>query len=443
MFPKDFLWGAASSAYQIEGAWEEDGKGPSIWDEFAHQKGKITNGDNGDVACDSYHRYQEDVQLLADMGLCAYRFSISWPRVMPSGSGKINEKGFAYYDRLLDALLEKGVEPYVTLHHWDLPLMLQQRGGWRNRDTAEVFAEYAYWLAEHCKGRVKSYFTINEPQCIIRLGHCMGIHAPGKTYDTQDALICMHNLLLAHGEASSAIRYADPQAKIGLASTGMLAYPQADTKKGREAAANASFCINEDTWSFSHAWVLDPILLGQYPEGKEDIFQRFAQNVDEKEMELIHQPLDMLGINVYNGFCVDENANEVERYAGFPRNSLKWPVTPEVMRYGIDALYERYKVPIYITENGQGCNDRIYRDGKVHDADRIDYMEGHLSELEKAIADGADVRGYFHWSLTDNFEWNAGYADRFGLVFMDYPSGRRILKDSALWYKAFIKEQKS
>ncbi len=440
MFPKGFVWGAASASYQTEGAWNEDGKGLSIWDVFTHTPDKIAFGDHGDVACDGYHRYKEDIALLADMGLGAYRFSVSWPRIFPEGRGHVNEKGLAYYDALVDCLLEKGIEPYMTLFHWDLPLALQTKGGWMNRETAAAFAEYARTMAAQFKGRVKYIFTLNEPQCVVRLGHCLGVHAPGKRYDTEDALLCMHHLLLAHGMAVEAIREANPDAKVGIASTGMLAYPQKDSPRGREAAAKASFLINEDTWSFSHSWVLDAVIKGKYPEGEGEAFRAFTAGISAEDMATISKPTDFIGINIYNGFCVDEDAKEVERYPGFPRNSLKWPVTPEVMHYGIGALYARYALPIYITENGQGCNDRIYRDGKVHDADRIDYLECHLAELEKTMEEGTPVKGYFHWSLTDNLEWHSGFADRFGLIFIDYRDGRRIPKDSAQWYKAFIKE---
>ncbi len=440
MFPKDFLWGAASAAYQIEGGWDEDGKGPSVWDEFTHTPGHVKNEDTGDIACDSYHRAMEDVALVKQMGLGAYRFSVSWPRIYPDGTGKVNEKGLAYYDALVDALLQNHITPFMTLHHWDLPLALEARGGWLKRETAEAFAAFAGRMARHFDGRVKRYFTINEPQCIVSLGYQTGVHAPGKHYDTAACALCAHNLLLAHGMGVRAIRENSANAVwVGPASTGKLCYPQTDTPAGRAAARAESFAIETENWAFSHAWFLDPILFGRYPEASGALAD-FVSSVPQADFAIIQEPIDLLGVNVYNGSGLDEKGRYVRRYAGFPSTSLKWPVTPEVMRYGMLHLYERYKLPIYITENGQGCNDRIYLDGCVHDPDRIDFLTRYLMALRQGMAEGADVRGYFHWSLTDNFEWNAGYADRFGLVYIDYPTLRRIPKDSAKWFAQFIKE---
>ncbi len=441
MFPKGFLWGAASASYQIEGGWNEDGKGLSVWDEFTHTAGHIKNGDTGDVACDSYHRLAEDVALVKGMGLDAYRFSVSWPRILPDGTGAVNEKGLAYYDALVDMLLKEGVTPFMTLFHWDLPLVLEEKGGWLKRETAEAFASFAGLVAKHFDGRVKNYFTINEPQCVVGLGYKDGIHAPGKRYDTTQGALCMHNMLLAHGMAVKAIRENSASAvTVGLASTGKLCYPEADTPAGRAAAKAATLLIDEDNWAFSHNWFLDPAILGRYPENAPEALAAFAKSVPAADFDIIKQPIDILGVNVYNGNGVDEKGQYVRRYEGFPRTSLKWPVTPEVMHHGILTLYERYKLPVYISENGQGCNDRIYLDGCVHDLDRIDFLTRYLTSLQRAIEEGADVRGYFHWSLTDNFEWNAGYEDRFGLVYMDYPNLRRIPKDSAKWYAKYITE---
>lgn len=443
MFSKDFIWGAASASYQIEGGWKEDGKGLSIWDEFSHRKGNILNDENGDVACDSYHRYEEDVDLLKGLGVDAYRFSISWPRIFPNGTGRVNKKGLQYYDKLVDALLAAGITPYATLFHWDLPSALQLAGGWMNPATAEAFGKYAACIAKHFKGRIKNYFTLNEPQCVIRLGHCFGIHAPGKKYDTTDALLCMHQLLLAHGKAAKAIREIDPAAKIGIASTGMLAYPEKNTGINIKKAEEACFVINEDTWSFSHNWFLDAAILGHYPENCKGVFGDFIKSIDKADFSEIYQPVDMLGVNVYNGFCVDEKGKEVPRAMGSPKTALKWPITPEVMQYGIQALYNRYKLPIFITENGQSCNDRIFLDSAVHDPDRIDFLTRYLTYLENAAKNNVPVKGYFHWSLTDNFEWNAGYSDRFGLIYIDYENCSRVPKDSYYWYQKLISESKN
>lgn len=441
MFPKGFLWGAASASYQIEGGWNEDGKGLSVWDEFTHTAGHIKNGDTGDVACDSYHRLEEDVALIKAMGLDAYRFSVSWPRIRPDGTGSVNAKGLAYYDALVDMLLKEGITPFMTLFHWDLPLVLEEKGGWLKRETAEAFASFAGLMAKHFDGRVKYYFTLNEPQCVVGLGYKDGIHAPGKRYDTAQCALCMHNMLLAHGMAVKAIRENSVSpVTVGLASTGKLCYPEEDTPQGRAAAKAATFVIDEDKWTFSHNWFLDPAILGHYPENAPEALAAFAKSVPAADFDIIKQPIDILGVNVYNGNGVDEKGEYVRRYEGFPRTSLKWPVTPEVIHHGILTLYDRYRLPVYITENGQGCNDRIYLDGCVHDLDRIDFLTRYLTALQQAMEEGADVRGYFHWSLTDNFEWNAGYEDRFGLVYMDYPNMRRILKDSAKWYAAYSKE---
>jgi beta-glucosidase len=440
-FSQDFVWGAASAAYQIEGAWNEDGKGPSIWDEFSHWPGTIKNGDNGDVACDSYHLYMQDLQILQDMGLHAYRFSISWPRIFPEGDGKLNQKGLDYYDALVDAMLKKGITPYATLFHWDLPLSLHQRGGWLARRTAREFADYAAYIAAHFDGRIQNYFTINEPQCIVELGYQKGLHAPGLRLPPGRQAECMHNLLLAHGLSVQAIRGASSRpVNIGIASTGRLCYPPEDTPDAREAARSASFTLNPNDWVFTHQWFLDAAVLGGYPADVPPFLKEFADSVPPDDFKIIKQDLDFLGVNVYNGTPVDTRGKKAAPYPGFPRTAMKWPVTPEVMHYGPLWLYDRYRLPIYITENGQSCNDRIFLDTCVHDVDRIDFLARYLTELKKAAAEGAPLLGYFHWSLTDNFEWNNGYGERFGLVYIDYPTQKRIPKDSCLWFAATAKK---
>lgn len=440
-FPKGFVWGAASASYQVEGGYNEDGKGLSIWDVFCRIEGNIENNENGDTACDAYHRFAEDVQLLSDMGLSAYRFSVSWPRVMPDGRDAVNTKGLAYYDRLIDLLIEKGIEPYVTLYHWDLPLALEREGGWQSRSTAEAFAEYAACIAGHFNGRVKNYFTLNEPECSVHLGYSKGTHAPGKKLTEIECIACAHNLLLAHGLGVRAIRQNSAgKVNVGIASTGKLCYPQKNSEKNLAAAREASFAIDSGNIFFNHAVFLDPVILGRYPAGLSGAISSFVDGVSADDLAVISEPIDMLGVNIYNGSEVDETGEKTKKYPGFPRTGVKWPVTPEVMHYGIRWLYERYNLPIFITENGQACNDRIFLDGKIHDPDRIDFLHRYLHELEKVCSSGIPVKGYFHWSLTDNFEWEHGYTDRFGLVFVDYRTCGRIRKDSSYWYAEYISE---
>lgn len=439
-FPKDFIWGAASSSYQTEGAWDGENRGENIWDTFCQVPGAVNNGESGDAACDGYHRFEEDVKLLRQMGLSAYRFSLSWPRILPTGRGAVNPEGLAYYDRLVDLLLEQGITPYVTLYHWDLPTDLQKAGGWQNRETAFAFEEYAKVVVEHFSGRVRHYITVNEPQCFIGLGYGVGEHAPGLRLDEAELLECAHNALLAHGLAVRAMRdIAGQSIEIGFASTGQLCYPAQPTPENQEAAYRASFAVGNDRWWFSHAWFLDAAVLGRYPADVPDSLQRFAESIPKADWSIICQPLDFLGLNVYNGHQVDQRGKYVQREAGFPRTSLKWPVTPQVMRYGCRWLHRRYGLPLFITENGQACNDRIFLDGKVHDPDRIDFLHRYLRELRQACAEGVPIKGYFHWSLTDNFEWHNGYDDRMGLIFIHYPTQRRIKKDSAYWYEKMVK----
>lgn len=438
-FPKEFVWGAATSAYQVEGAWQEDGKGMSIWDDFCHRSGTIHHGETGDDACDHYHRYPGDVALMKALGIRSYRFSCSWPRILPEGTGRVNQAGLDFYDRLVDALLRTGIEPCVTLYHWDLPLRLHQKGGWLNPDTAFAFAELACAVAERLRDRVKQYITLNEPQCTTMLGYGTGIHAPGCRTDTLTQMAVSHHLLLAHGRAVQALRAADSHCRIGIASTGNICYPLEQSADNRQAAYHANF-RTDDRWAFSHHWYLDPAILGHYPEGDlPEPAARFVSGVSPAELKVISQPLDFLGVNLYNGDPVDAEGVVQKRPAGSARTALRWSVSPEAMQYGLAFLYQRYGLPLYVTENGQSCNDRIYLDGKVHDADRIDYMNRYLLALWNALQEGIPVKGYYHWSFMDNFEWNNGYEDRFGLVYVDYANNlRRIPKDSFFWYQRLI-----
>ena len=409
-FPKGFLWGAASASYQVEGGAKEDGRGASIWDVYAHTPGKIRNGDTGDVACDSYHRWQEDVQLVKDMGLGAYRFSIAWPRIAPNGDTAWNQKGFDYYDRLVDALLEAGVQPWATLYHWDLPQALQSRGGWQSEAAVRAYAAYAEKAAQHFKGRVTHWFTFNEPQCFIGMGCGSGKHAPGLRLDPDSLETCWKNFRQAHALAVDAIHAVDGANQVGLASTGDIYYPATDRQEDVEAARQLTFAAAQGPYSFSYALALDHLC------GKEDF----------------------IGLNVYNGTAarMGENGPEAIPYpVGGPRTAIGWPVTPESLEWCPRFVSERYHLPVYISENGLSCRDRIFLDGKVHDPQRIDFLTRYLRALSRAIAAGADVRGYFQWSIIDNFEWTEGYDQRFGLVYVDYATGVRTPKDSAEWYK--------
>lgn len=441
-FPREFVWGAASAAYQIEGYDLEDGGGASIWRTFTHTPGKIAYGDTGDIACDAYHRYAEDIALLKELGVKAYRFSASWARVDPLGDGNWNRAGAAYYDKIVDLCLENGIEPYMTLYHWELPQALEDQGGWQVPETAHAFGRYAGFMADHFKGRVKHYFTLNEPQCTTSLGYQQGIHAPGKKLEMPELFAVHVHQMMAHGLAQRAIKTVDPDALVGLASTGNLCYPEKETPEDIAAARKATFTHCEDSWIFTHQWLLDPVCLGRFPDCAGTALAPLADAVSPEQMALIHTVPDMLGYNVYNGHAAragKEGFEIVPKYPGFPRTALKWPVTPEVMDWGVRFLQERYGLPGYITENGLSCNDRIYLDGRVHDIERIDFLARYLSCLGRAVESGADIRGYFHWALTDNLEWHSGYGERFGLVYIDFPSGSRVPKESFGWYRNVIR----
>ena len=453
-FDNDFIWGAASASYQMEGGASDDGKGPSIWDTFSHIPGKIIDGTNGDTTCDGYHRFEEDLDILQKLGIKNYRFSISWPRVLPDGSGEVNKAGLAYYDKVVDGCLSRGIEPWVTLYHWDLPQALEDRGGWQNRETAVLFGEYCRIIAEHFRGRVTHYMTVNEPETYIGLGYCVGEHAPGLRLDYEGQFRAWHNMLLSHGYGALAIREADPDAQVAAVPCGNIGYIHEHTAKTPEGLADYTFHSHPDDTGvprsfFTYHWFLDPAVFGRYPDDPESPWggpaDEFARSPEyEHDMAIIKQPLDFIGINIYSGIELDPENGYKEKpfYPGFPRTAFKWPVTPEVVYWGPRLMYERYGLPIYLTENGLSCNDKVYLDGKVHDPDRIDFLTRYLSELSDAVADGVPVKGYFHWSLTDNFEWANGYTERFGLVYIDYRTGERIPKDSAYWYADLIKRQK-
>lgn len=444
-FRKDFVWGAAASAYQVEGAAGEEGKGLDIWDVYCKEPGRIHEEQSGDRACDHYHLYREDVALMKEMGLKAYRFSVNWSRVLPEGRGGVNEAGIAFYDRLIDALLEAGITPYLTLYHWELPYALYQKGGWMNEEIVEWFGAYAKLIGERFGDRVRHFITLNEPQCFVGMGFASGRHAPGLVSPLRDTFQMAHNALKAHGRAVQMLRaYAKLPAVIGYAPTAGVAYPATEKEEDVEAARRQFFSLPElSEWHWSVAWWSDPVLLGAYPEEGLDRYGAYLPKITEADMRLISEPIDFYAQNIYNGRAYrmgeDGKPEAAERYDGFPRTANYWPVTPECLYWGPKFLCERYRKPFYITENGLSGQDVVSKDGKVHDPARIQFLTEYLGALKRAATEGADIRGYFHWSFTDNFEWTCGYSDRFGLVYVDYRDQRRIRKDSSYWYENVIR----
>ena len=446
-FKKDFAWGVATASYQIEGAWDQDGKGESVWDVFSHEPGHIKDGSTGDVACDHYHRFRDDAKLMKELGIRAYRFSLSWPRLIPEGEGELNPAGVKFYSDLIDTLLENDITPYITLFHWDYPYALYKRGGWLNSESVRWFAEYAEKITELFSDRVEHFITFNEPQCFIGQGYYQGIHAPGLKVSRRDIFQMAHNVLKAHGAAVIAMRKAAKRPiKIGYAPTGSAHYPNTDTQADIDAARKLFFAcpgIDNEELMWSVSWWSDPVILGHYPADGLDMYKAYLPEITEADMALIHQPIDFYGQNIYNGKAVSGvtgTPNFVPRKTGAPKTAIGWPITPEALLWGPRFLYERYGLPIYITENGMSAHDVVSLDGQVHDPNRIDFTHRYLLELEKAVDAGVPVEGYFHWSLMDNFEWSYGYTERFGIVYVDYETQRRIPKDSAYWYRDWIKK---
>ena len=444
--PSDFTWGVAAAAYQIEGASAIDGRGPSIWDEFTHQPGKIFENHNGDVACDHYHRWQEDVELMRKSGARAYRLSLSWSRILPEGTGRVNVPGLAFYEKLIDGLLAAGITPWVTLYHWDLPLALQARGGWMNRDIVDWFAEYAGVVADRLGDRVKHWMTINEPPCIIGLGYQEGVFAPGLKLDFKECLLGAHHVLLAHGRAVQVLRAkCRGPVKISLAHTGRERIPATRSAADIEAARRDYFsCSERAMWSIS--WWADPVYLGHYPAAGLEAFGADVPHFTDADLKLIAQPLDFMGYNCYSGWPVragaDGQAVKVPGGWGIgdPRGTLSWLyIAPEAMYWSAKLLYERYRLPVVFTENGFCNTDFVHLDGRVHDPQRIDFLARYLSAMRRAVEEGIPVAGYFYWSVMDNFEWKEGYKDRFGLIHVDYQTQKRTPKDSYFWYSDVIR----
>ena len=443
MFPSTFIWGAGSSSYQIEGGAQVDGRGPSIWDTFCQRPGAVHHGETGGVACDHYHRMQSDVALMRTMGLRAYRFSVAWPRVLPEGTGSVSAAGLGFYDRLVDELLSVGIEPWVTLYHWDLPQALFDRGGWLNPEIPRWFADYTAAVVDRLSDRVGHWITINEPQIFIGLGYNEGKHAPGLKLATAEQLRAAHQALLAHGRAVQVIRgRAKTTPRVGWAPIGRVEYPAEETPEEIEAARRLTFAITEKGF-WNNAWFGDPACLGRYPEDALRLYGADAPTVAPGEMETIHQPLDFYGVNIYSGTAVRRSADGTAKHvpwpAGTPASTLRWPVAPKSLYWGPRFLAERYQLPIVVTENGMAGLDWVQSDGRIRDYHRIDYTRQYLLELARAVRDGVRIDGYFHWSIMDNFEWAEGYKERFGMIHVDYTTQQRTLKDSAYWYREVIR----
>lgn len=444
-FPPNFLWGAATSSYQIEGAWNVDGRGESIWDRFARKPGAIEDGGTGDVACDHYHRWREDIALMKDLGLRSYRFSIAWPRILPQGRGPLNQPGLDFYSRLVDELLRQGIVPFATLYHWDLPQPLQDAGGWPARATAEAFVEYADLVSRHLGDRVKHWITHNEPWCAALLSHQVGLHAPGLC-DWPAALAAGHHILLSHGWAVSLLRRNSPGAEVGITLNFTPAVPASPS------AADADAARHQD--GYIQRWFLDPLYGRRYPA---DIVADYIDAghlppegltfVRPDDLAAIAVPTDFLGVNYYTRAVVRSTA--VPEHENLPQTvfpapepewtEMGWEVAPESFYELLARLHFEYRPgKLYVTENGASYSDGPGPDGRIHDLRRLRYLRDHLGAARRAIAAGVPLAGYFVWSLMDNFEWSYGYTQRFGIVWVDYATQQRLLKDSAIWYKEVI-----
>lgn len=444
-FPDGFIWGAATASYQIEGAVLEDGRGPSIWDTFSRTPGRVHAGHTGDVACEHYHRYVEDVAMMADLGLASYRYSIAWPRIQPDGTGPVNTRGLDFYDRLTDELIGKGIDPVVTLYHWDLPQSLEDRGGWTVRDTAEAFAEYAQIVHARLGDRVRTWTTLNEPWCSAYLGYGSGRHAPGVR-NPASVFKAVHHLLLGHGLAARALRSA------GAQSVSITLNPAAVLPLDPENSADVEAARIVD--GLNNRIFLDPLLRGRYPDDMREHMARFVDLsfIRDGDEAIINAPIDVLGVNFYTPTYVSAKpgtpaALDAPGTEGVafrepvgPVTDIGWQIEPAALTRLLDRIHRDYPgTPMMITENGASYSDGPSEDGAVHDTDRIEYLDGHLRACLDAISHGVDLRGYFAWSLMDNFEWAEGYAKRFGLVHVDYTTQQRVPKDSARWYQEVIR----
>ena len=431
-FPPGFVWGVATAAYQIEGGHQAGGRGESIWDRFSHTPGKTHNGETGDVACEHFYRWEEDVELMQRMGVKGYRFSIAWPRIFPRGTGKLNPAGLGFYDRLVDRLLEAGITPYPTLYHWDLPQRVEDDGGWVDRRTAYAFAHFAETMGERLGDRVENWWTINEPWCVAELGYYSGDHAPGRR-DRTEALAAAHHVLLAHGLGMEALRRGAPgEVRVGVVNNVEAAVPRSQHPADRAAA--------DLFHELRNGWYLDPVHAGKYPERALAHYGWDMAQVKAGDMELISAPMDHVGINYYTRTVAhDETVPDDARPlplvdADLPRTTMGWEVYPDGLTEVLLRLDAEYELPpVYVAESGVAVVD-VERDGAVHDPERIDYLQTHFDAAAKAYVAGVPLRGYFVWTLLDNFEWQYGYSQRFGLVWTDYATQKRIVKDSGHWF---------
>ena len=449
-FPDGFIWGAATASYQIEGAHDEDGRSPSIWDTFSRTPGKVLGGDTGDVACDHYHRYAEDIALMSDLGLDAYRFSVAWPRVIPTGTGAVNRAGLDFYSRLVDGLLEHGIRPVVTLYHWDLPQSLDDRGGWLNRESARWFADYSAAVVGALGDRVSHWTTLNEPWCSSILSYAIGAHAPGHQ-DPLEAMVAAHHLMLAHGTAVPVIREHCPDAEVSITLNPSQVWgPEDGDERDADAVRRADNALN--------GLFFGPIFHGAYPDGFLDDTAHLTDHafIRNGDLSTMSAPLDNLGVNNYfptrvraarNG---EESTNRMPGCSGVvetdprpPLTDMGWEMSPESHRLILERSARESGLPIYITENGSAWPDTVSEDGEVHDPERVSYLHRHLEAVADAIENGVDIRGYFAWSLLDNFEWAYGYEKRFGIVHVDYDTLERTVKDSGREYARIIAEHHS
>jgi len=430
-FPEDFIFGTATAAYQIEGAVNEDGREPSIWDVFSHTPGKVKNMENGDIACDHYHRYIEDIEIMKEIGLDAYRFSISWSRVLSKGKIK-NEKGLDFYNRLVDELLKNNITPFITLYHWDLPYYLYEKGGWLNPDIALYFQDYAALIFETLGDRVKNWITLNEPWCSSFLGYFMGTHAPGHK-NINEAFIAAHNLLKAHGHAVKVFREIVKDGKIGITNVVSKIEPAQENEEDFQVA----ILVDE----FVNGWFHDPVVFGKYPENAKGLLKQLGLKIPEDDMDIISQPIDFFGVNYYSRQLIKYDPYNPLMYkhveGELPKTEMGWEIYPKGLYDMLKKLHQRYGLPLYITENGMAGPDKLINN-IVNDHYRIDYLEKHFQQALLAIKNGVNLKGYFIWTLMDNFEWAEGYSKRFGIVYVDYKTQKRYLKKSALWLKEFL-----
>lgn len=446
MFRNDFIWGAGASAYQIEGAAYEDGKGLSVWDEFSKIPGKVFEGHTGDVASDHYHRYKEDIALMKELGIHSFRMSLSWTRIMPEGTGRVERRGVEHYRDVIKELKKNGIRPFLAIFVWDYPAALWRRGGWLNPESPRWFEEYTRVVAEEFGDLLEGEYitTFNEPEMMFGNTFVTGNLAPGVIMSEGDVIRMIHNMLIAHGLSVKVLRENIPTAKVGITLCSDPVIPPDLKPETLEACRKFYFKAGEDIQSlaFGLSWYNDPVCLGTYPADGLERFGKYLPEGWEQDMELICQPLDWLGHNLYTGVHADvseEGQVSVRpNPVGFAQTQYGWTIYPECMYWGPRNLYERYHLPIFLTENGMACHDFVALDGEVHDPNRIDYTNRYLLELKRAAEDGIDIRGYFHWSLLDNYEWASGFSLRFGLIYVDYQTCKRTPKDSFWWYQKVI-----